>query len=701
MDSPLVKAPQISPTSNPLLADWNTPYGLPPFAEMSAEDFVPAFSVALKAHRDELDAIANNPGDATFENTLIALDRAGRLLNRIELAFDNLTASETSPALQTAEREMAAPLAAHGNAIYMNAKLFKRIDALFQHRQSLNLNAEELRMLERVHTDFVRAGARLAPAEQKRYAELIEQLAVLTTQFSQNVLADEARFQLVLKTDDDLLGLPESLRTSAKQAAIERGLADVYVITLSRSLVMPFLTMSDRRDLREIAYKAWAQRGEHAGSHDNRAIAANIIKLRLEQANLQGYKNYAEFSVADNMAATPAAVDDLLMKVWDRAKPKALLERDALQAMATSLGHEINIEAWDWRYYAEKVRKARYDFDESAVKPYFSLDRMVEALFDCAHRLFGITMVLKPEIKAYHPDVKVYEVMNKHKKLIGVFLHDNFARSTKRGGAWMNLYRYQSGIEYGTAPCTLPIVVNNNNFAKGGDESAGGQPTLLSFDDARTLFHEFGHGLHGLLSNVEYERLSGTRVLRDFVELPSQLLEHWLSEPQVLKQHARHIETGEAISDEILARLQAARKFNQGFETVEFVSSALVDMALHGITDADQIDITTFEATQLARIGMPREISMRHRLPHFNHLFSSPAYAAGYYVYLWAEVLDADGYQTFVEAGNPFDPATANRLLTYIYSSGNSLPPMKAYEAFRGRAPTAEAMLKKKGLIEA
>jgi peptidyl-dipeptidase Dcp len=686
-----------SPIVNPLIAHWNTPYGLPPFGQFAAEDFVPAFSVALKAHRDELDAIASNPAKATFENTLVAFDRSGRLLNRIELAFDNLTSSETSPPLQEAEREMAAPLAAHGNAIYMNAALFARIDALFQVRQSLGMNGEELRLLERVHTDFVRAGAKLAPTAQKRYAELIEQLAVLTTQFSQNVLADEAHFQLVLTTEDELAGLPESLRTSAKQAAIERGLPEAHVVTLSRSLVMPFLTMSDRRDLREIAYQAWAQRGEHSGAHDNRAIAAKIIKLRLEQATLQGYKNYAEYAVADNMAATPKAVDDLLMQVWERAKPKALLERDALQAMATSLGHNIKIEAWDWHYYAEKVRKARYDFDESAVKPYFSLDRMVEALFDCANRLFGITMVVKPDIKTYHPDVKVYEVLNKHNKLIGVFLHDNFARATKRGGAWMNLYRHQSGIANGTEPCTLPIVVNNNNFAKGAEN----QPTLLSFDDARTLFHEFGHGLHGLLSNVEYERLGGTRVLRDFVELPSQLLEHWLSEPQLLKQHARHIETNEPISDEILARLQAARKFNQGFETVEFVSSALVDMALHATTDAANIDISAFESAQLKRIDMPSEILMRHRLPHFNHLFSSPAYAAGYYVYLWAEVLDADGYQAFVETGNPFDPAVAQRLLKYIYSSGNTIPPMQAYAAFRGRAPTVDAMLKKKGLVEA
>ena len=696
-----------STATNPLLQPWNTPYGLAPFGQFQAADFISAFAVALPAHRDEIDAIGQQIEPPTFENTLVAFDRSGRLLSRIQLLFSNLATSETSPALQAVERQIATPLAAHSNAIYMNAALFKRIDALYQSRDSLGLNAEQLRLLERVHTDFIRAGAKLRPTDQKRYGELMEQLAVLTTRFTQNVLADEASFQLVLTTEPELAGMPESLRAAAKQAAIARNLPNAHIITLSRSLIMPFLTTSDRRDLREIAYQAWSRRGEHVGAHDNRPIAVEIIKLRLEQAHLQGYQSYADYAVADNMAATPKAVDDLLMQVWERAKPKALLERDALQAMALSIGHDITIEAWDWRYYAEKVREVRYDFDESAVKPYFSLNRMVEALFDCANRLFGITMVLKPGIKTYHPDVKVYEVINRHHNLIGVFLHDNFARTTKRGGAWMNVYRAQSGIS-GIAgqtsdtnsPSTLPIVVNNNNFAKSADENSGGEPTLLSFDDARTLFHEFGHGLHGLLSNVEYERLSGTRVLRDFVELPSQLLEHWLSEPEVLKKHARHYQTNEPISEAMLARLQAARKFNQGFETVEFVASALVDMALHAAGNVTDLDLTSFEAAQLKRIGMPAEISMRHRLPHFNHLFSGPGYAAGYYVYLWAEVLDADGYQAFVEAGNPFDPAVAGRLLKYIYSTGNTLPPMQAYEAFRGRAPTVDAMLKKKGLVE-
>jgi peptidyl-dipeptidase Dcp len=680
------------PTTNPLLQRWQTPYELPPFAEVRPEHFKPAFEVALASHRRELDAIADNAQAPTLGNTLMAFDASGRLLDRTRLLFHNLCASETSPALQAIEREMAAPLAAHSNAIYMHAKLFARIDAIYAQRDALTLTPEQYRLIERVHTDFVRAGAKLSPSAQARFGEITQELARLCTAFSQNVLADEATYQLVLHTEDDLAGLPEFVCAAAREAARTRQVAG-YVITLSRSLIVPFLTFSQRRDLREQAYQAWVARGEHAGPTDNRPVAARIIGLRQEQAALMGYASFADYAVADNMAATPTAVNELLNNVWRRALPKAQQERDALQVMAITNGDDITLEAWDWRYYAEKVRQARYAFDETALKPYLSLDRMVEALFDCAERLFGIRMVAQPGVQAYHPDVKLYEVRNRQDKLIGVFLHDNFARPSKRGGAWMNVYRAQSAINGGT----IPIVVNNNNFAKG----AAGEATLLSIDDVRTLFHEFGHGLHGLLSNVTFERLSGTRVLRDFVELPSQILEHWAMEPAVLKKHARHVQTGEPISDEMLDRLAQARKFNQGFETVEFVASALVDMQLHAETNVTALDITQFEERALAKIGMPREIRMRHRLPHFTHLFSSAAYAAGYYVYLWAEVLDADGYAAFKEAGDPFDAETAARLLKYIYSTGNSIPPMRAYEAFRGRKPTVDAMLRKKGLVEA
>ena len=682
--------------ANPLLDAWNTPHGLPPFATTSAEHFAPAFDVALKTHRAELDAIANTLTAPTFENTLAAFDRSGRLLTRIDQMFYNLAASETSPALQAVERAMAAPLAAHSNAIYMHAALFKRIDALYGRRTSLGLNTQQLRLLERVHLDFVRAGARLSPDAQVRYGQVTEKLAELTTQFSQNVLADEAAYRLVLKDEKDLAGLPEFVRAGAKQAATERGI-DGHLITISRSLIVPFLTFSDNRELRERAYKAWTERGQgvNNGSEkfNNSPIIQEIMALRLEQAKLHGYESYSDYALSDTMAGKQSAVLELLMKVWTPAKEKARLESEALQAMALSRGEKIELAPWDWRYYAEKVRQARYDLDDASVKPYFSLDRMVEAAFDCASQLFGLRFIFKPELKAYHPDVKIYEVQNADGSLLGVFLHDNFSRTTKRGGAWMSNFRAQSMID----GAITPIVVNNNNFAKGAE----GKPTLLSFDDARTLFHEFGHGLHGLLSNVHYERLSGTSVLRDFVELPSQLFEHWLSEPAVLKRHARHVDTGEPIPDALMARLKAARQFNQGFETVEYTASALVDLALHSQTSFAALDIAKFEVQELEKIGMPKQIQMRHRLPHFGHLFSGSSYASQYYVYLWAEVLDADGFDAFSEAGDPFDAPTAQRLRQFIYASGNTMEPTEAYRAFRGRAPTVTPMLKKKGLLTA
>lgn len=677
---------------NPLLDNWNTDHGLPPFHLVKAEHFAPAFAVALQAHRVELDAIAANPAPPTFANTLAAFDRAGRQFARVAALFENLTASETSPALQAVEREMAAPLAAHTNAIYMHQGLFARIDKLAETRALLGLSAEEGQLLARVHLDFVRAGAKLSQPAQARYGAIMERLAELTTQFTQNVLADEASYQLVLRTEADLAGLPRFVRTAAREAASARGLDDAWLITLSRSLVVPFLTFSARRDLREAAYTAWTSRGENAGSTDNRPIIREIMALRLEQANIHGYASYADYALADTMAGTQDAVTTLIKEVWSRAVPKAALECEALRAMALSHGDRAEIAPWDWRYLAEKVRSARYDLDEASVKPYFSLDRMVEAAFDCAHQLFGISFHHRADLVAYHPDVKTYEVRDQN-RVIGVFLHDNFARATKRGGAWMNAYRMQSRIDGEV----IPIIVNNNNFAKG----AAGEPTLLSFDDARTLFHEFGHGLHGLLSNVHYERLSGTNVLRDFVELPSQLFEHWLGARAVLKKHARHVETGAPIPDSLIAKIEAARTFNKGFDTVEYCSSALVDMALHAKTDMTGLDISAFENAELAKIGMPTEIKMRHRLPHFQHLFSSSSYAAAYYVYLWAEVLDADAFGAFDEAGDPFHPDTAARLRRFIYGSGSTLPPMEAYAAFRGRAPTVTPMLKKKGLVEA
>ena len=676
---------------NPLLQAWNTPYGLAPFAAVGAADFEPAYEVALAQHLAEIEAIASDPRPPSFENTIAAVDRCGRLLDRLDGMFHNLASSETSPALQAVQTRMAPLLAAHSSAFFMHRGLFARIDALHAERDALGLTAEQQRVLERYHFDFVRAGAELEPAAQRRYAQIMGRLAELTTRFGQNVLADESAFQLVLRSDADAAGLPGFVRAATRQAAIERGLNDGMLVTLSRSHIVPFLTFSERRDLREQAWRAWTSRGEHAGEHDNREVAREILTLRNEQARLHGFACYADYALADTMAGRQSAVTALLKQVWEPAKARAAEEQQALEALALSRGETIALEPWDWRFYAEKVRQVRYDLDEAAIKPYFPLARMVEAVFDCAQRLFGLHFVEQPQIEVYHPDVKVYEVRGADGAVIGVFLHDNFARATKRSGAWMSSFRQQSRNGEGV----LPIVINNNNFAKG----APGEPTLLSFDDARTLFHEFGHGLHGLLSNVTYERVAGTAVLRDFVELPSQLFEHWLTEPGVLKRHARHHLTGEAIPDALIERLHEARLFNQGYETVRYAASALVDMAAHALTSPQAPDVVAFERDELARIGAPATVGMNHRLCHFQHLFAGSGYAAGYYVYLWAEVLDADGFDAFVEAGNPFDPATAQRLLQFIYSSGNSLEPTAAYRAFRGREPTVAPMLKQRGLV--
>jgi peptidyl-dipeptidase Dcp len=677
---------------NPLLQPWTGPYGMPPFAAIRPEHFVPAFEHALRAHEAEIRAIADAKEPPTFSNTLAAFDRSGRALARIGKVFFNLSASETSPALQVVEREMSPRLAAHDSAIHLDAALFARIDDLHSRRHDLALTSEQQRLLERVHFDFERAGARLSVSAKARCAAIVGRLATLSTQFGQNVLADEAGFRLLLADERDMAGLPPDLRAAAHGAAQQRGEKSAALITLSRSLIAPFLTFSERRDLREAAFKAWIRRGENDGAHDNRPIAREMLALRNELARLHGYRTYADYALVDRMAGTPAAVAQLLAQVWEPAKARAAVERDALRATALAHGQAEPIEPWDWRFYAERVRRAHYGIDDAELKPYFALDRMLGAAFDTAQRLFGIRFVERPDLPAYHPDVRVFEVRGRDDAVVGIFLSDNFARQTKRGGAWMSAYRNQSRVDGDT----IPIIVNNNNF----DRGAPGEPTLLSADDARTLFHEFGHGLHGLLSQVTYDRLSGTSVLRDFVELPSQIFEHWAFEPEVLKRHALHHVTGERIPDALIAKLAAARRWNQGFETVEYTACALVDMALHARTEADGVDISEFERTELARIGMPREIVLRHRLPHFGHLFQGSSYAAGYYVYMWAEVLDCDGYDAFVEAGSPFDAQVAERLHRYIYSAGGTLDPAAAYRAFRGRDALVGPMLASRGLID-
>jgi peptidyl-dipeptidase Dcp len=677
-------------STNPLLQDWAGPHGLPPFADIRPAHFQPAFEAALAEHRAEIDAIAAQAEAPGFANTVAAFDASGRLLTRLEHLFYTLAASATSPELQAVQRALAAPLAAHSSAVYMHAGLFGRVEALFEQRERLGLSAEQRRLLERVHLDFLRAGARLGPEAKTRYAAVMARLAELNTRFAQNVLASENGYQLRLTTEEELAGLPAFVRAAARQAAADRGLDDgVHVISLSRSLIVPFLSFSARRDLREQAWRAWVGRGDDTGDTDNRAICREILELRAEQARLHGHACYADYALEDTMARSQDAVMTLLERVWHPALAAQAREREAVRGAMAAAGATHALEPWDWRFYAEQAKRARFELDEAEVKPYFSLERMVAAMFDCASRLFGLQFKPRPDIAGYHADVRAYEVLNADGSLRGLFLQDNFARPTKRSGAWMNALRNQS-----RALGSMPVILNNNNFARG----AAGEPTLLSFDDVRTLFHEFGHGLHGLLSSVEHERLAGTQVLRDFVELPSQLYEHWMAEPEVLKQFARHWQTDEPLPDALLAKLQAARQFGQGYETLRYTASAIVDMAAHALPEAPH-DVVAFEAETVKRWGLPPEVGMNHRLTHFQHLFSSAGYAAGYYVYLWAEVLDCDAFDAFVEAGNVFDGAVAARLRDCIYSSGNSVEPGEAFRAFRGRDPVVEPMLKDRGLL--
>jgi peptidyl-dipeptidase Dcp len=676
------------PAQNPILADWTTPFEAPPFRDIAPEHFGEAFAASLEAHRGEIAAIAKTSDEANFGNTIEALERSGRALRRTGSLFFNLVGADANDALEAIEREIAPVLARHRNEIYLNDELFARIDALFRRRGELGLTAEQDRVLERYHTAFVRAGAGRPEQVKERLAAIAERLAALGTNFGQNVVADERSYALELKSEEDLAGLPDFLRAAAAKAASDRGLPGSHVITLSRSLIEPFLQFSTRRDLREAAFKAWIARGE-AGETDNRAIIAETLELRAERARLLGYRSFAHFRLADTMAKTPEAAIDLLRSVWQPARQKALEERKALQALMSEDGANFELAAWDWRFYAERQRQREFDLDEKEIKPYFQLERMIEAAFDTAHRLFGLSVKERFDVPTYHADVRVFEISDAKGRHVGLFLADYFARASKRSGAWMSSYRPQEKLDREERP----IIVNVMNFAK----AAEGEATLLSFDDARTLFHEFGHALHGLLSDLTYPLISGTSVARDFVELPSQLYEHWLDERNVLERFATHCRSGEKMPEDLLRRLHDSRNFNQGFATVEYVSSALVDLDMHLIAEPKKLDATTFEKALLDDIGMPDAMVMRHRPPHFQHVFASDGYSAGYYSYLWSETLDADAFNAFEEAGDIFDPATAAKLRDFIYAAGNLRAPDEAYRAFRGRDPDPAALFKKRG----
>jgi peptidyl-dipeptidase Dcp len=676
---------------NPLLAKWEGPYGgIPPFDRVEIPLFKPALEAAMAEELAETERIANNQAPPDFENTIVALERTGQSLNRVGTLYGVWGATMSSPDYQAVQREMAPRLAAFNDQITQNEALFKRIEAVYNSPAKAKLTPEQQRLVWLYYTNFVRAGARLNPEAKKRLSQINQQLAGLYTKFSLNVLAEETDQFIVLKSEEELAGLPQSLRDAAAAAAeSKKQQPGTWVIMNTRSSIDPFLTYSDRRDLREKAWRMFVNRGDNGGEHDNNAIITEILQLRAERAKLLGYPTHAHWRLENSMAKTPEKAMELMEAVWKPAVARVHEEVTDMQALADKEGAKLKIEPWDYRYYMEKVRKAKYDLDQNEIKPYLQLEKLREGIFWVAGELFNFNFTPVTNVPVAHPDIRVWEVTDKTtKKHIGLWYFDPYARAGKRSGAWMNAYRSQERVN---GEITT-IVSNNSNFVKGKP----GEPVLISWDDATTMFHEFGHALHGLNSNVTYPSLSGTAVPRDYVEFPSQLLEHWLSTPEVLQKFALHYQTGKPIPQELVDKIKRSATFNQGFATVEYLSAALVDMKLHLAGDK-KIDPDAFERETLAQLGMPKEIVMRHRTPQFLHVFSSDGYSAGYYSYLWSDVITADAFGAFVEGKGPYDRAVAERLRKYVFSVGNTVDPAEAYRAFRGRDPKVDALMKKRG----
>jgi peptidyl-dipeptidase Dcp len=670
--------------ANPLLRPWQTPFETPPFAEIALVHFLSAFELAFADHSAEIAAITHDPPAPDFANTITALERSGKLLSKVSAVFNDLVSAHSNPAILEIDKEVSPRMARHWNPIMMNAVLFGRIALLHHNRATLRLTGEEMRLLERTYTNFYRAGAGLDEAAKKRRAEINERLAELGTSFSHHLLGDEQDWFMELG-EDDRAGLPEAFMAAAKAAAEERGMAGKAIVTLSRSSVEPFLKSSHRRDLREKVFKAFTARGDNGNANDNNATIVEILALREESARIMGFPTYAAYRLEDSMAKTPEAVRSLLERVWKPARAQALADRDALQGLIAEEGGNFALAPWDWRYYAEKLRQVRANFDDAAIKPYLVLDHMIEAAFDCATRLFGVTFAERKDIPVWHPDVRVWEVKDRDGRHKALFYGDYFARPSKRSGAWMTSLRDQQKLDGEIAP----LVINVCNFSKGAD----GEPSLLSPDDARTLFHEFGHGLHDAVQRQL--PTVGTSVFTDFVELPAAL-RALAGKPQVLGSSPG---TTRPASRCRMICSSAARKFNQGFATVEF-APALIDLEFHTQPAEASRVVGAFEKAELEKIGMPAEIALRHRPTQFGHIFSGDHYASGYYSYMWSEVMDADAFGAFEEAGDIFDPATAKRLHDDIYSSGGSRDPEDAYVAFRGREPEPDALLRRRGLLE-
>jgi len=683
-----VTAPEAK-LQSPLLAPWSGPYGgVPPFEKVKVEDFKPALETGMAEALAEIDKVANDPAPPTFENTIVGLERSGRALDRVSNIFGIYSSTMATPEFQKVEEEMAPKLAAFADQITQNEKLFKRIAAVYDAREKGSLTPEQKRLVWLDYTNFVRAGARLDAAAKKRLSEINQRLASLYTKFSQNLLADETDYVLYLDKEADLAGLPESLRSGAAAAAEQRGQKGKWAITNTRSSMEPFLTYAGRRDLREKVWRTYYSRGDHGDAHDNNAIITEVLKLRAERAKLLGYQTHAHWRLENTMARTPERAMQLMEAVWKPAVARVHEEVADMQAVADKEGAKIKIEPWDYRYYAEKVRKAKYDLDQNEVKPYLQLEKLREGMFWVAGQLFGFQFSPVTDVPVYQPDMRVYKVTDPAGKLVGLWYFDPYARPGKQSGAWMNAYRSQERFEKEITT----IVSNNTNFVKGKP----GEPILISWDDATALFHEFGHALHGLSSNVTYPSLAGTAVARDYVEFPSQLLEHWLSTPEVLNKFALHYQTGQPMPAALLEKIEKASRFNQGFATVEYLASALVDMKLHLAGD-QTIDPDKFEKETLDALGMPSELVMRHRTPQFGHVFSGDGYSAGYYSYIWSDTLSADAWEAFTAAGGAYDKAVAKRLRDDIFSIGNTVDPAEAYKNFRGREPGIAALMRKRG----
>ncbi|MBW8192842.1 M3 family metallopeptidase [Neiella marina] len=695
-----VKNEAVAEVSNPFFAEYDTPFQVPPFNKIKDEHYMPAFEKGMKDHLAEIDAIVNNEAAPTFANTIEELERTGDLLVKVQRVFFNLAGSNTNPELQKLQRELSPILSAHYDKINLNDGLFERIEAVYQARDGLGLNAEQLKFLEDTRKDFVRSGALMTEEQKAKITEINSELSQLTTQYGQNLLAETNGFELILDKSD-LDGLSDGVIQAAASTAQQKMDAaetdedkakykDKYVFTPHRSSMYPFLTESSRRDLREQLYKSYVMRGDNNNEFDNKTVAAQIAKLRAERAKVMGYETHAHFVLEERMVNTPEGVYDLLMQLWKPALERAKREVADMQAVVNAEGHEFEVAAWDWWQYAEKVRKEKYDLDEASLKPYLSLDNVLKGVFDTSNKLWGLTFVELHDIDTYHPDARVWEVKDKDGSHLGIFIGDYFTRSNKRGGAWMSSFKGQSNLD----GVERPVVVNVCNFPG----PVGDAPALLSFENVTTLFHEFGHALHGLLTNVTYGSMSGTSGPRDFTEFPAQILEHWAAEPAILKTFATHYETGEPIPDALIGKLLKASKFNQGFANTEYLAASLLDMDWHTLTAEDELqDAGEFEKASMAKIGLINEIAPRYRSTYFSHIFAG-GYAAGYYSYVHSAVLDSDGFAAFKETGNVFDPELAQKLRTHIYEKGSTEDAMTLYKKFRGREPQIEALLKVRGL---